>query len=245
MVIQKSEAIVLKTYPCRETSLIVNFFTKDFGKISGLIKGVRSNPQRYGGLPLVFAQHLVIFYDTPKKELYLISQCDAQEQFLPIRASLEKTNYAAYLIELLDAVTFARDKNEGLFELMLVSLKALCADFSTKKIARIFEIRLLNLSGFKPHLDACVHCQKEIVAQGRFSPILGGILCPQCYAFDRNARAVLKGTLASLGYIEKATWQKALQLEMTAHIEQELSAILNNFLEVHLDRKIKSRKFLI
>ena len=256
MAIQKSEAIVLKTFSFRETSLIVNLFTKDFGKIGGLIKGIRQAPQRYGGLPLVFSRSSIVFYERPEGDLNLVTQCDAEEQFLPIRRNLEKTNYANYFLELLDAVTFDYDKNERLFELTLDSLKALCLERESWRIARIFEIRLLNLSGFKPRLDSCVNCQRKIAAQarlpgymrggqGKFSSILGGILCPRCFTSDSRAKPMLRGTLASIDYIEKSSWQKALHLKIAPDIASELVTILSSFLDIHLDKRIKSRKFLI
>ena len=256
MSIQKSEAIVLKTCSFRETSLIVNLFTKDFGKISGLIKGIRQAPQRYGGLPLVFSRSSIVFYERPKRDLNLVTQCDAEEQFLLIRRNLEKTNYANYFLELLDAVTFDYDKNEGLFELTLDSLKALCLEQESWRIARIFEIRLLNLSGFKPRLDSCVNCQRRITTQarlpltkrggqGKFSSILGGILCPRCFTTESRAKPMLRGTLASIDYIEKSSWQKALHLKIAPDIASELVTILSSFLDIHLDKRIKSRKFLI
>ena len=267
MAIQKSEAIVLKTFGFRETSLIINLFTKDFGKISGLIKGIRQTPQRYGGLPLVFSRSSIVFYERPQRDLNLVTQCDAEEQFLPIRRNLEKTNYANYFLELLDAVTFDYDKNERLFELTLDSLKALCLEQESWRIARIFEIRLLNLSGFKPQLDSCVNCQRKIAAQarlpltkrdgqarlpgymrgaqGKFSSILGGILCPRCFSSDNRAKPMLRGTLASIDYIEKSTWLKATHLKMTRKISFELASILGKFLDIHLDKQMKFRKFLI
>ena len=244
MAIRKSEAIILRNREFRETSLIVNFFTKDFGKISGLIKGIRNQPQRYGGLPLVFSRSRIVFYQKPQRDLLLVTQCDPEDMFVAIRADLEKTNYAHYFIELLDAVTQEHDKNEQLFQLASDALSSLANDNQCWRIARIFEIRLLNLSGFKPRLDACVNCQRQIPHQGRISSNLGGILCPQCFSLDENAQAALKGTLASIEYIEKADWPGALRLKLSSKIGQELSAILGNFLDIHLEKEIKSRKFL-
>lgn len=244
MAIQKSEAIVLRTCDFRETSLVVNLFTKDFGKFGGLIKGIRQTPQRYGGIPLAYSCSSIVFYQNPKRDLNLVTQCDAREQFLPIRQDLEKTAYANYFLELLDTVTRDYDKNEKLFELMVNALKALCHNQECWRIARIFEIRLLNFSGFKPRLDSCVNCQKQISQEGRFSSILGGILCERCFGHDKDALATLKGTLASIEYIEKSDWPKALRLKIAPDIAAELVTILNSFLDIHLDKEIKSRKFL-
>jgi DNA repair protein RecO (recombination protein O) len=245
MSIKKSEAIILKTYNFRETSLIVNFFTKDFGKIRGIIKGIRNKPQRYGGWPLVSSRSSIVFYEGAKKNLNLVTQCDIKEQFLPIRTDLQKLNYANYFIELLDAVTEDFDKNTKLFDLILHSLRALCCHQESWHVARIFEIKLLNLSGFKPRLDACVHCQKEIPGQGKFSTALGGILCQSCLRFDRRAREILPGTLASIVYFEKSSWSKAFYLKIAPNIAIELAAILSSFLNTHIDKKIKSQRYII
>lgn len=244
MAILKSEAIVLRVQNFRETSLIVRFFTRDFGKISGIIKGIRKNPERYGGIPLIFSHNSIVFYGSIGKNLNLISQCDIEEQFPAIRSDLQKTNYANYFIELLDAVTFEYDKNECLFELVTTCLRVLYGNHQCRQLARIFEIRLLNISGFKPRLDTCVNCRQKIPAQARFSSVLGGILCPRCYGKDSSATAVMKGTLASIEYIERVSLEKALQLKMTADIGSELTAILSRFIRLHLDKEIKSQKLL-
>ncbi|MDD2654344.1 MAG: recombination protein O N-terminal domain-containing protein, partial [Candidatus Omnitrophica bacterium] len=44
--VTKAEGILLKRNNFRETSLLVSFFTKEFGKINGLIKGVRKDPKK-------------------------------------------------------------------------------------------------------------------------------------------------------------------------------------------------------
>ena len=244
MGIQKSEAIVLKTHSFRETSLIVNFFTKDFGKIHGLIKGIRSEPQRYGGLPLNFSRNYIVFYEKPQRDLNLVTQCDIEDGFMAIRQDLQKTNYAHYFIELLDTVTQNYDKNERLFELTVKALYSLAQNYSCWQIARLFEIKLLNLSGFKPRLDACVHCQKGNIEGGKFSSALGGILCSGCTDTDINSKTIFPGTIASLEYIEKTDWEKSLHLKLSKKIAQELEEILHSFLEVHLDKRSKARKFL-
>ncbi|MBN3038852.1 MAG: DNA repair protein RecO [Candidatus Omnitrophica bacterium] len=244
MGIQKSEAIVLKTHNFRETSLIVNFFTKDFGKIHGLIKGIRNEPQRYGGLPLNFSRNHIVFYEKPQRELNLVTQCDTEDGFTAIRQDLQKTNYALYFIELLDTVTQNFDKNVHLFELTVKALYSLAQDYDCWQIARVFEIKLLNLSGFKPRLDACVHCQKTDIEGGEFSSTLGGIICPNCISKDKDSKKVLPGTIASLEYVEKSSWEKSLNLKLSKKIGQELEEILYSFLEMHLDKRSKVRKFL-
>ena len=46
--IAKTEAVVLRSMKYRETSRIVSFYTKQFGKISGIVKGARSPKNAFG-----------------------------------------------------------------------------------------------------------------------------------------------------------------------------------------------------
>ena len=126
MPIQKSEAIVLRRQPLRETSLILTFYTKDFGKIKGILRGVRGLRGQTGGGSLeILAHDEIVFYDRKKSDIFTTSQCDLIEFFNPIRQSLERLAYAAYMAELLDSVTAIGDKNEQVFVLLLNSLRLL------------------------------------------------------------------------------------------------------------------------
>ena len=63
MAIQKTEAILLRKRDLRETSLILSFFTRDFGKIHGVLKGARGTRARIGVNPLYFSLEEIIFYE--------------------------------------------------------------------------------------------------------------------------------------------------------------------------------------
>ena len=46
---------------------------------------------------------------------------------------------------------------------------------------RFYELRLLDLMGFRPQLFQCALCEGEILAEDQFfSPENGGVLCPKC-----------------------------------------------------------------
>jgi len=47
MSIHKTEALVLNKWDFRETSIIVNFYSRDFGKMSGILKGIKKEPAKF------------------------------------------------------------------------------------------------------------------------------------------------------------------------------------------------------
>jgi DNA repair protein RecO (recombination protein O) len=103
---------------------------------------------------------------------------------------------------------------------------------------------MLALSGFKPHFDSCVSCGGRILGQSKFSLLLGGLLCPQCFPKDLTSRIIFRGTVASILHIEKNDFKNNLNLGMNPQIKKELDIILNAFLNFHLEKELKSQKVI-
>jgi len=84
MSIEKSQAIVLKRQKLRETSVLATLYTKDFGKISGVMKGVRGIQNKSVNFLEPFTLCEVVFYKNKRGGLYTISQCDLLDYFLKL-----------------------------------------------------------------------------------------------------------------------------------------------------------------
>ncbi len=244
MSIHKTEAIVLNRYDFRETSLIVNFYTRDFGKISGLLKGVRQDPAKFASTIQLFSSNDIVFYRKTNTALHLVSQCDIRDNFDSLRQNMVKIGMASMMMELVSALMPVEDKNEDVFDLVLSSINELQLSSQPDKIMMIFKIKMLTLSGFKPHFDSCVSCGDRILGQSKFSLAMGGLLCQRCYGRDLKARSIFRGTVASILHIEKNNFKNNLNLGMNPQIKRELVWILNSFLNFHLERELKSEKVL-
>lgn len=245
MPIQKSEAIVLRKQDLRETSLILTFFTRDFGKIKGILRGVRGARGQYGGASYeVFAHDEIVFYDRKKSDIFTTSQCDLIEFFNPIRQSLERLAYATYMIELLDSVTSLGDANAEVFELLLNSLKLLSGEASAKRVARIFEIKLLGELGLMPTLEKCANCGAKADSGAKFSIADGGLLCKKCVGTDSNAIPIMQGTVKFIEHIRALPFEKVERIKVEASVGKELESILRKFLDFHIERRLRSLEFL-
>jgi DNA repair protein RecO (recombination protein O) len=244
MAILRSEAIVLKRWDLRETSLLVNFYSLDYGKISGELKGIRTEPAKFASSLEPFSHNEIIFYQKRNSAVHLVSQCDLRDSFSGIRQDIRRITSASMVVELLDGIMAQEDKNEEIFRLALAALKELCSAGKPEKIATIFKIKLLALSGFKPHLDSCVSCGANLEGQIKFSLNLGGLLCPKCVAKDTNARTIFRGTIATILHIEKNEFANTLNLGMNPQIKKELDLVLNSFLNFHLGKELQSQKVM-
>ena len=245
MAIQKTEGILLRRQDLRETSLILTFYTRDFGKIKGIVRGVRGPRSACGGANMeIFALDEVVFYERRRGDIFTISQCDLIDFFAPVRGSLDKLAYASYFVELIDSVTALGDKNPEAFDLLLNSLKLLTGDCSTKRVARIFEIKLLHLLGLMPSFDECAGCGGPVDSAAKFSLRHGGLICRKCFQSDRDARPILQGTVNFIEHIRPLPFERVARVKVASEVGHELERVLRKFLDFHIERRLKSVQFL-
>jgi DNA repair protein RecO (recombination protein O) len=242
--IAKTEGIVLKSFDFRETSRIATFLTKDFGKVKGVLKGIRKTPGKFGSSLDRFSVNDIVYYQYRNSDIHLVSQCDMKVFFNGLRQDLKRMTAASYASELLDALVVSEEENFQIYELMQNYLSSLQTVKDVSKLVHIFQIKVLLLSGFRPHLDSCVRCEKRISGQTRFSLPLGGLVCSSCKVPSGSLIPISRGTVASILHIEESPWPQVLRLGMTEPIKKELKYVLNHFLVFHLERHLRSTRYL-
>jgi DNA repair protein RecO (recombination protein O) len=244
MAIIKTEGVVLKSFDFRETSRIATLFTKEAGKVSGVLKGIRKDPRKFGSSVERFSVNDIVYYQYRNSDLHLISQCDMKAFYYPIRQNLKKSLAASYILELVYKMMPAEETNTKVYHLMLDFLERLQRDDQIASLVHIFQIKVLLYSGFRPHLDACVKCKAKITQRVRFSLKEGGLICPQCPFPEADMVFISPGTIASLLFIESHGWEDCMKLKLTQQVTKELKYVLNNFLVFHLGKKINSAKYV-
>ena len=112
-------AIVLKTFPYGETSLISRCFTKEKGKVTFIIKGARSKKNLIAPYfqPLSFIQ--IIYNDKQKRDLQIVSKVYFNKIWLKISQSLKKMTLLQSILEITDYSLEINDPYPGLFESLI------------------------------------------------------------------------------------------------------------------------------
>ncbi len=243
--IQTDEAIVLKRRDLRETSLYLVFYTKGFGKICGVMKGVRGQRGQYSATPQLFTLNEIVFYENRAKDIFIVSGCELRDFFAPIREDLEKTSYASYFVELINSLSPACEKNTQMFELLSNSLRLLCGSASVKRVARVFEIKLLALLGLMPQLESCVGCGSEKLSRNTFFSLKnGGVVCEPCAQKEKNCLPISTGSLNFMGHISRSSWELVPRIKVSAEVGREIEQVLRRFFDYHLDLRPKSVEFM-
>ena len=109
-------AIVLRQKEVGEADRILSLYTHEKGKLSAIAKGVRKIRSRKAGHLEPFT--LVSLQLAAGRDLYIISQAEAQEMFTPLRTNLSLMGYASYIVELVDRFTYDGEENPAIFRLL-------------------------------------------------------------------------------------------------------------------------------
>ncbi len=265
----KSLAFVLHTQDYRDTSLLGDFYTKDFGRIRGIVKGIRDTRARFGSTLEPFSLNEILFYRRRRgAELHLVTQVDLLDLFPVLRDDLERLATASYCSELLKELVENEESAPEIFELMHDTLKFLVSGASAKRAARIFEVKLFDLLGLMPEVKNCVFCRTEAKGIFYFNAGLGGVHCGDCgskgklgarhVAASANPRfsagqgsgrhetsaPISLGTLHFLSHVQRAAISDLYSVKVSQEVGEELEKVLRRFTDFHLSHKLNSLTFM-
>jgi len=235
----KTEAVVIKAVDWHETSKIITFYTKEYGKIKGVAKGARRG--KFGSSLEILTYNDIVFYEREGKDLYTISQCDLKESFLGIRQDIKRLAYASYTVELVDKATGAQE-NPPTFDLLVRTLRLMEDSKDIEALARVFEVKLLTHLGYRLHLDDCSICHREFVGpRFKFSLRAGGIICP---GHPQPGQKISRDTLAFLRGAQRLELAKIDRSKISHNLRGELKSLLASFIAYHIGPRLKSREFI-
>ncbi len=243
MAIQKTQAFVLKTQPFRSTSLIATFFSKDFGKLRGIVKAVRREYEMRGAAYELFTRLEIVFYEKMRSDLHLVSEAAIVESHDLLRTRLDTIVYASYFAELVGELCEVHDPHPAIFDLLDFAFRFL-PSVPEERLSRIFEIHLLKEIGWVPYLEGCLNCREAAFEKGFFSVAQGAVFCPQCAPKVSDARPLSPEALAVLRYYATHSLELALKLRVGDRAEKELAQVMERFLLYRLGSPLKSRSFL-
>jgi DNA repair protein RecO (recombination protein O) len=237
MGIRTADAIVLRCYPFRETSVTLTCLTDRFGKLKGLVKGLRAHPNRYRSVMEPFTINRIVFYETRTSQLHLITQCDLLSPLAGLQRDVETMRVAAFCVELADTVVPLEEPQPLTYHLLKETLEHLALGAGEASDVRLhFIVRLLRLAGFQPQLNECTGCGAAVQASGYWSAKEGGLLCPHCLHEDPTAEPAPPEMLGALEQL--ADTSQPIQLE--ARLRVMLRQRLDEFLRWRLDRPLKT-----
>ncbi len=236
----RTEAIVLSRTDYGEADRILTLFTPDHGKVRAIARGARRLTSRTGSHIELFHHIQVVLAEG--RNLEVLTQAEAVSSRHRIRDNLLLATYAYHMVELVDRLTVEGQGSQPLFALLRDGLIVLenCADPTL--LTRYFELRVLDLLGYRPELFACASCGAPLEPEGNaYEPAEGGVLCPDC----RHGRPLLDpAAFRALRFLLQNEWSEAARLNLSPDTHMALERVLVATLRHILEREMKSVEFL-
>jgi DNA repair protein RecO (recombination protein O) len=246
--IEKTEAIVLHTRKFGDTSKIVNLYTKDYGKITVIAKGVRKAKSKFSASlePLSYIE--IKFYHKPNRDLHVLAEADIIVPYRKISTSFDHTGAALLIAE---SVLITQELNAphvelfDFFRLILEDLNSLPKSPYTYFVS--FGIHLAIELGFEfdPHILEDLELFRLGKSLCKFSLDSGRLLEEPNFA--SNYITIEKETYIKLYYIFILEHSKISEIELTDKEAGELVDFFTRYFAYHLDKKVffKSKQLFL
>ena len=238
-----TEVVVLRHTDWGEADRLLVLFSREAGKLRAIAKGARKLRSRKAGHLEPFTRVKLML--ARGRDFWIVTQAETVDAYPALREDLLRTGYAAYTIELLDRFTYEEGENRSLYDLLTTTLERINLLPDPFPAIRFYEIRLLDLLGFRPELLRCVRCDAEIKPENQyFDALHGGVVCPRCIDRTPTARPVSVHALKILRHYQRSNFRDALKAELSPAVRRELEALLNYYLTYLLERKLNSPAFI-
>jgi DNA repair protein RecO (recombination protein O) len=156
--IANQPGFVLHSYPYKETSLIVDVFSRDYGRVALIAKGAKRPHSKLRGVLQTF-QPLSVGW-VGKSEIRTLTTAEWVGGLLPLEKSALLCGF--YLNELLVKLMARDDPHPALFDHYIATLNQLAHDEPAPIVLRKFERALLKETGVGGNFTVCTRTGQRI-----------------------------------------------------------------------------------
>ena len=235
---EKVCGIILSVIPYKDTSKILNIFTKEYGLIGVIAKGAKNpkSPLRAVTENYTYG-YFYIYYKLDR--LSILSQVDIINPFLNIRTNLELTSYRSFICELTHQ-TLKESPEAEIFDYLINGLEKMNQGLDPMIITNILELKYLDYLGTHVNLDSCIKCgsTKDILT---IDGDAGGYICKNCYT---NEIRVNPKTLKMIRMYYYINIKSISSIKVSNEVKNDINQFLTIYYEKYTGLYLKSKDFL-
>lgn len=234
----RTEAVVLRRRDLGEADRILTLFTARHGKLRVVAKGVRRPQSKLAGHLEPCARTSLLL--AQGRNLDIITQAQLIKPYRALRENEISIAYAGYFADLLDALTVEAQPNAAAYDALVSAFEMLDRGLDPFVTARIFELHLLTVTGFRPELYRCAGCGETLEpVVNAFSAEAGGVLCPRCRQAQPQALPLSVNALKFLRLIDRDP-SGAFRLRLSDSLRREIEDALRAQIRQVVERDLGS-----
>jgi len=231
----KTEAVVLRSIRFGEADRVLHLYTLARGRAGAIAKGVRRTHSRFGAR-LEPLSHVELLLHQGSGELATVTGADLVRPHSAVRDDRHRLGVGLVGAEAMLRLFHEQEANERAFQALTRFLDLLDEAPSGDNprldaLGLSFQLKLLWLSGYLPHIGSCAECGGAGPFAG-YSPRAGGVLCRRC-AQAAGALALSAAGVAAMEGLIRSPLADAHGVALSSRAAQEVLAVVTASYEYH------------
>lgn len=222
MLLVKTRGIVLKTQDIKENDKLVWAYTENLGKISIYVKGAKKSKSKLFTITNTFAYSEIMVYKG--KSFYYLNEGNLIESFNEVMNDLDSLFTGAYFNELVEISSIEEEENQEVFRLLVSAFYLIKSkSIDLELLARAFEIKLFNITGFNLNLEFCTSCGEKIKISNYFDVENYGVVCENCK--KGTYIKISPSTYNSIRFINNSSLDRIERLKLSETTKEEIKRV--------------------
>ncbi len=243
---EKTDALVIRLANFSETSQVVTFFSRDWGKISAIAKGGRRLKGPFEAALDLLTACRIVFIRKSSSGLDILTEAQLIKRFKPNGRNLISLYGGYYVAELLAGLSEEYDPHPLLYDEATQTLERLTTETDAKLPILTFELAILREIGQLPSFDVCVACGDPFGDDDVLAYLVtqGGMICPKCGKQQYNKNPIHPATVRLLGQLAETDQTNAAGLSASPQQLREMRHVLTASICQAMDRQPKMLRYL-
>jgi DNA repair protein RecO (recombination protein O) len=232
-----TEAVVLRSMRLGEADRVLHLYTEAHGRVGAVAKGVRKTMSRFGAR-LEPLSHVDLVLHRGRGELQTVTAAQLVRSHRETREDYYRFSVGTIGAEAMLRLFSEEEANERAFTALTRFLDLLDANSHTADrptldpLGLAFQLKLLWLAGYLPHVTACSECGAEREPLVGYSPRAGGAVCGRC-APATEALALASDGVAGIEALLARPLADASQLGLSGRAQRDVLRVITASYEYH------------
>jgi DNA repair protein RecO (recombination protein O) len=181
----RTEAVVLRSFRLGEADRVLHLYTLDRGRIGAVAKGIRKTKSRFGAR-LEPLSHVELMLHQGSGELQTVTGVELVRSHHAAREQQYRLGVGLLGAEAMLRLFTEQEANPRAFQALtrfldvLDDTEPIAGRPALDPLGLSFQLKLLWLSGYLPHLTSCANCGTGDAALIGYSAVAGGAVCAAC-----------------------------------------------------------------
>jgi DNA repair protein RecO (recombination protein O) len=183
----RTEAVVLRSFRLGEADRVLHLYTLDRGRVGAVAKGIRKTRSRFGAR-LEPLSHVDVMLHQGSGELQTVTGVELVSSHHAARENQYRLGVGLLGAEAMLRLFTEQETNPRAFQALsrfldvLDDTEPLASRPGLDPLGLSFQLKLLWLSGYLPHLTSCANCGSVDSALIGYAAAAGGAVCTECAA---------------------------------------------------------------